>query len=90
MLNTSAYLSVDKNRAMAETTAGSTDRVTLLTTVTFKYTNSNNQVSTVSTKGAGYAYAGNQDGKGISGSSQHSVQGGTTWGNWSCNLSTNI
>lgn len=86
-INTSASLSVDKDRSIATTSAGTSDGITLATSTIFYYLNSSGQKVASSGSGTSRATAGNQSSKGTNATSQHNVTGGSRWGNWSCSLS---
>lgn len=83
---TYATISADKDKAIAKTSAGTSEYITLLTTITYQYTNLNGQISSVSNSGSGKASAGNSSSAGVRAESQHAVRGGSYWGNWSYNL----
>lgn len=86
-VTTGATLTVNINTATAKTWAGTSDGITLNTAVIYYYTNSSGQTLATSGSGAGTAYAGNANMSGTRATSQHSVNGGTRWGSWSCGLS---
>ena len=62
--------------------------VTLSTTIIYYFTNASGHTQTSSSSGTTSASAGCVTSQGQKASSQHSVRGGTTWGSWSCSLST--
>lgn len=88
--STYASLTVDKDRSIATTSAGTTDGITLATSTIFYYLNSNGQKVASSGSGTSRATAGNQTSKGTNATSQHNVTGGSRWGNWSCSLSAKV
>lgn len=85
--STSALLSVNRDAATAKTSAGTSDGLSLATTVNFYFTNTNGQTQTSSNSGSTSVVAGTTNSKGLRATSQHSVNGGSRWGNWSCSLS---
>ena len=90
-LKTSASLTVTVDSASARTTAGSTDGVTLSTTVTLNYlTATTYQPVSKSGTGAGSAIVGCSERTGTGGSSSHYVNGGSRWGSWSASLSITL
>lgn len=86
-INTRASLSVSVHSATATTTAGTTDGVTLYTSVTFYYRDPNSgHILPSPASGGGSATAGYPTRSGVNAKSQHTVDGGTRWGDWGCNL----
>lgn len=85
--NTRAELSVGTATATATTWSGAGSGATLRTSIIYYYLNNVSQ--NLSTSSAGSASAGctNQYNRGTSATSQHSVTGGSSWGNWSTSLS---
>ena len=84
-LTCTARLSVDRDRAIATTSATNGTPRSLYTTVNFYYINGNSQTSIASDYGSSYASAGNQTSKGYSAASQHRVVA-QTGDSWSCSL----
>ena len=82
-----ASLSVNPNYAVASTGAGTTDCITLATSCIYYYTNSSGHVLAVSGSGSSSVTVGAYNGRGTYATSQHSVNGGSQWGSWSCGLS---
>ena len=87
VLNTTATLSVSSytGQATTNTSASNPENVSYATTINCRYYNANNHVAYVS--GSGTKSAGASASRIVDGTSQHSVNGGTYWGNWSCTLS---
>lgn len=87
-LNVWASLTVDPNSATATTTAGTTDGVSLTTYVTFTYIvpSTGLEHTNPTVRGTSSAYSATSTRSGYYATSQHKVEGGTRWGNWSTNL----
>lgn len=84
----SASLSVNKNYGIATTSADVTSGITLATTIIYYYINGSGQTQTSSDSGTTSASAGTTYyNQGTRATSQHSVKGGSKYGNWSCSLS---
>lgn len=85
MLYIKATLDVDKNRGIAETDVAVAEGVSVTTSIIYYYI-SNGHTVTRSSQGTTSASAGNSYSQGSRATSQHSVRGGSFWGNWSCSL----
>ena len=88
VLTTYATLYADYDYGKATTSCGKGSGVTLSTTIIYYFTNASGHTQTSSSSGTTSASAGCVTSQGQKASSQHSVRGGTTWGSWSCSLST--
>ena len=84
-LRVTATLDVDINRGIAETSVAEVSGITVTTSVVYYYI-SNGHTVTSSSQGTTVASAGNSYSQGTRATSQHSVQGYSEWGSWSCSL----
>lgn len=82
-----ARLTVDRNTALATTEVEATDGFTVATTVILYFLNSDIQQEVACYSGTTTARTGNLRSSGFYATSQHSVNGGSKWGSWSCSLS---
>lgn len=84
-LEVTASLDVDKNRGIARTSVEGVSGITVTTSVVYYYISSGHTL-TSSSQGTTVASAGNSYSQGTRATSQHSVQGYSKWGSWSCSL----
>lgn len=88
-LITSATLDVNKDRGYATTSSTFVPDVIYHTTVNFYYFDSASHLVSTSGSGDTSASAGIISSKGQSATSEHTVDGGQTWGFWRCSLEAN-
>ena len=87
LANTRAELSVGTSTASASTWSGAGSGATLRTSLIYYYTNHLSQSLSCSNAGGSSTTCTNSYNNGTSATSQHSVNGGSRWGNWSTSLS---
>lgn len=84
-LNVDISLNVNRSMATAKTNVAKVENTKVSTSVMFYYKQGTLDVTT-SARGVYVATAGDTSGTGTKAISQHSVIGGTYWGNWSGSL----
>lgn len=90
-LNVRAGLTVNENTGTATTTAGTSDGVRLITSITYSYRdrNTGHIVTQPTQTGAGSASSGNSTRSGVKATSQHTIHSDNNdkrWGNWNVSL----